>query len=434
MSITTEISRITKAKEDIRTSLVNKGATISETAKLDEYSAIIDEMTIGSGGTITDSDGLVFETEIEKYSGGSCGSIVTSVSFPKTGITSLSGACNGMINLRTVKRFPNDVTDISSAFTNCTSLVSVPTIPDSVTNIRYTFNGCTGLTGISNIPTGVTDLDRTFSGCTSLVSVPTIPDSVSDMDRTFDSCTGLTSIPNIPTGLTYMAYAFSNCTSLISVPTIPDSVRDMGGTFENCTSLISVPTIPDSVSDMGYTFSGCTSLKKVPEIRATSLWGTFAGCSSLEEVILNTHSKPFFTNTFNGCPSTLKIYVNEGLVDYCKTDSETKDFTILPIEKRWYQYDRGKSCDYYSIYGVRVKEFDGSNYLNSNSFVDDSNNKTNLIYNTTEKRFETYTVINDVTSETTVLQPDEDGYYKIMFDKPVKIDGWGLNYSVELFI
>ena len=365
MSITTEISRITKAKEDIRTSLVNKGATISETAKLDEYSAIIDEMTIGSGGTITDSDGLVLETEIEKYSGGSCGSIVKSVSFPKTGITSLSGACADMINLRTVKRFPIDVTDMDYAFENCTSLVSVPTIPDSVTS----------------------------------------------MDRTFDSCTGLTSIPNIPTGLTRMPYAFTNCTSLISVPTIPDSVVDMGGTFENC-----------------------TSLKKVPEIRVTSFWYTFNGCSSLEEVILNTHSKPTFASAFNGCPSTLKIYVNEGLVDYCKTDSETKDFTILPIEKRWYQYGNNKMCDYYSIYGVRVKEFNGSNYRNSISFSDDSNNKTYLVYNTTEKRFETYTVINDVTSETTVLQPDEDGYYKIMFDKPVRIDGWGVNYPVELFI
>lgn len=410
MSITTEISRITKAKEDIRTSLVNKGATISETAKLDEYSAIIDEMTIGSGGTITDSDGLVLETEIEKYSGGSCGSIVKSVSFPKTGITSLSGACADMINLRTVKRFPNDVTDMDYAFENCTSLTSMPNIPTGVTHMRYTFKGCTGLTGITNIPTGVTDLDRTFSGCTSLVSVPTIPDSVTNMDRTFDSCTGLTSIPNIPTGITRMPYAFTNCTSLISVPTIPDSVVDMGGTFENC-----------------------TSLKKVPEIRVTSFWDTFKGCSSLEEVILNTHSKPNFAGAFNGCPSTLKIYVNEGLVDYCKTDSETKDFTILPIEKRWYQYDSHKMCDYYSIYGVRVKEFNGSNYRNSISFSDDSNNKTYLVYNTTEKRFETYTVINDVTSETTVLQPDEDGYYKIMFDKPVKSDSWG-HLTVELFI
>ena len=410
MSITTEISRITKAKEDIRTSLVNKGATISETAKLDEYSAIIDEMTIGSGGTITDSDGLVLETEIEKYSGGSCGSIVKSVSFPKTGITSLSGACAGMINLRTVKRFPIDVTDMDYAFQDCTSLTSMPNIPTGVTHMRHTFKGCTGLTGITNIPTGVTDLDRTFSGCTSLVSVPTIPDSVTNMDRTFDSCTGLTSIPNIPTGITRMPYAFTNCTSLISVPTIPDSVVDMGGTFENC-----------------------TSLKKVPEIRVTSFWYTFNGCSSLEEVILNTHSKPNFAGAFNGCPSTLKIYVNEGLVDYCKTDSETKDFTILPIEKRWYQYDSHKMCDYYSIYGVRVKEFNGSNYRNSISFSDDSNNKTYLVYNTTEKRFETYTVINDVTSETTVLQPDEDGYYKIMFDKPVKSDSWG-HLTVELFI
>ena len=129
----------------------------------------------------------------------------------------------------------------------------------------------------------------------------------------------------------------------------------------------------------------------------------------------------------------MKIYVNEGLVDYFKTDSETKDFTILPIEKRWYQYDNNKMCDYYSIYGVRVKEFNGPNYMNSISFSDDSNNKTYLVYNTTEKRFETYTVINDVTSETTVLQPDEDGYYKIMFDKPVRIDNWG-HLTVELFI
>ena len=387
MSITTEISRITKAKEDIRTSLVNKGATISETAKLDEYSAIIDEMTIGSGGTITDSDGLVLETEIEKYSGGSCGSIVKSVSFPKTGITSLSGACASMINLRTVKRFPNDVTNMVYAFQDCTSIVSVPTIPDSVTNMSYTFNGCTGLT----------------------------------------------SIPNIPTGLTRMPYAFRNCTSLISVPTIPDSVGDMDSTFEKCTSLTGITNFPTGVTSVTYTFSGCTSLKKVPEIRAIRFWGTFDGCSSLEEVILNTHSKPNFTNTFNGCPSTLKIYVNEALVDYCKTDSNTKDFTILPIEKRWYQYDTNKMCDYYSIYGVRVKKFNGPNYYNNISFSDDSNNKTYLVYNTKEKRFETYTVINDVTSETTVLQPDEDGYYKIMFDKPVRIDSWG-HLTVELFI
>ena len=364
MSITTEISRITKAKEDIRTSLVNKGATISETAKLDEYSAIIDEMTIGSGGTITDSDGLVLETEIEKYSGGSCGTIVTSVSFPKTGITSLSGACNSMANLRTVKRFPIDVTDMD-----------------------YAFQGCTSLTSMPNIPTGVTSMRYTFKGCASLVSVSTIPDEIGSMDSTFENCTSLTGITNIPTGAT----------------------------------------------SFNYTFKNCTSLKKVPEIRATMFLGTFEGCSSLEEVKLNTHLKPTLVGTFNGCPSTLKIYVNEGLVDYFKTYSETKDFTILPIEKRWYQYDTNKMCDYYSIYGVRVKEFNGPNYYNSISFSDDSNNKTYLVYNTTEKRFETYTVINDVTSETTVLQPDEDGYYKIMFDKPVRIDDWG-HLTVELFI
>ena len=175
MSITTEISRITKAKEDIRTSLVNKGATISETAKLDEYSAIIDEMTIGSGGTSTDSDGLVFETE--KYSGGTLSSLnalVTSISFPKTGIQSLNGACNNMYNLKTVKRFPNDVINMSNTFSGCTSLVSFPTIPDSVTNMNGTFNGCSSLVSVPTIPDSVISMRYTFSSCASLVSVPTI--------------------------------------------------------------------------------------------------------------------------------------------------------------------------------------------------------------------------------------------------------------------
>ena len=444
MSITTEISRITKAKEDIRTSLVNKGATISETAKLDEYSAIIDEMTIGSGGTSTDSDGLVMETE--NYSGGTLSALttsVTSISFPKTGVKSLSGTCSGMTSLKTVKRFPNDVTNMNNTFNFCRSLVSVPTIPDSVTGMAYIFRGCTSLIDISNISTGITDMTYTFQGCTSLVSVPTIPDSVTDMYYTFCNCTSLTGITNFPTNAEKLQYTFSGCTSLVSVPTIPDSVTNITGAFINCTGLTSIPNIPTGLTYMSSTFRGCTSIKKVPEIRSNknknfyslfNMNGAFKGCSSLEEIILNTHCKPNMDNsTFSGCPTTLKIYVNEGLIDYFKTDSNTKDFTILPIEKRWYQYDKGGGCDNSVIYGVRVKEFNGSYKYSANVFVDDSNNKTYMKYNTTEKRFETYTVINDVTSETTVLQPDENGYYKIMFDKPVKIDSQ-LNYPVELFI
>lgn len=49
MSISTEFTRLQTAKENIKTSLQNKGVTVSDTAKLDEYSSLIDNIETGSG-------------------------------------------------------------------------------------------------------------------------------------------------------------------------------------------------------------------------------------------------------------------------------------------------------------------------------------------------------------------------------------------------
>ena len=61
MSIATEITRIKQAKENIKTSITNKGVTVTNTATLDEYSSLID--SIESGGSSTSSTSL-------KYGGG----------------------------------------------------------------------------------------------------------------------------------------------------------------------------------------------------------------------------------------------------------------------------------------------------------------------------------------------------------------------------
>ena len=107
-----------------------------------------------------------------------------------------------------------------------------------------------------------------------------------------------------------MSGTFNGCSSLTGITNIPTGVTDISSAFTNCTSLVSVPTIPDS---------------------ATYMNGTFYGCSSLEEITLN--NKPTMNNyTFRGCPTTLKIYVSDSLVDYYKSNEYTKNFTILPIE------------------------------------------------------------------------------------------------------
>ena len=46
-TIQTEIDRLKKAKSDIKTAIINKGGTISDTATIDKYAAAIDGISAG---------------------------------------------------------------------------------------------------------------------------------------------------------------------------------------------------------------------------------------------------------------------------------------------------------------------------------------------------------------------------------------------------
>ena len=48
-TIQTEIDRLKKAKSDIKTAIINKGGTISDTATIDKYAAAIDGISAGGG-------------------------------------------------------------------------------------------------------------------------------------------------------------------------------------------------------------------------------------------------------------------------------------------------------------------------------------------------------------------------------------------------
>lgn len=49
MTITSEITRISNAKAAIKEAIINKGVTVSDSAKIDEYPALINSITVGSG-------------------------------------------------------------------------------------------------------------------------------------------------------------------------------------------------------------------------------------------------------------------------------------------------------------------------------------------------------------------------------------------------
>ena len=48
-TIQTEINRLNKAKSDIKTAIINKGGTISDTATIDTYASAIDGISTGGG-------------------------------------------------------------------------------------------------------------------------------------------------------------------------------------------------------------------------------------------------------------------------------------------------------------------------------------------------------------------------------------------------
>lgn len=52
MSISSQITRILSAKDDIKTSIENKGVTIPSSAKLDDYSSYIDQISAGGGSNL----------------------------------------------------------------------------------------------------------------------------------------------------------------------------------------------------------------------------------------------------------------------------------------------------------------------------------------------------------------------------------------------
>lgn len=52
MSIETEITRLQNAKASLKTSLISKGVEVSDTAKLDEYPALVDSIEAGGGTTL----------------------------------------------------------------------------------------------------------------------------------------------------------------------------------------------------------------------------------------------------------------------------------------------------------------------------------------------------------------------------------------------
>ena len=156
MSIATELDRIIQAKDDIKTSIENKGITVPSNALISDYSTYVDSIPTGSGITMKD--------------------------YMEDSIVTLDLTDTGVLRIK------------NYAFYKSATLQTI-ILPDSVYFVgSYAFNSCVGVESVI-IGNGCTSLDNySFAGCSSML--------------TFVIGNGLTEIKQS---------AFLNCSSLQSI-------------------------------------------------------------------------------------------------------------------------------------------------------------------------------------------------------------------------
>ena len=174
MSIASEITRIQTAKENIRTSIINKGGTLSSNAPIDEYASAISSIPTSSGTGQWTTDGIADNSQP-----------------------------NGDIVLTTAQFIGE------RAFIGRLGITSVTS--DSVLEIRSAcFEGCTSLTSVNF--KNATTTNGGFKNCSSLVEVH-MPRITGITQSMFQNCTSIVKL-YLPSAVNVAIWGASGCTSL----------------------------------------------------------------------------------------------------------------------------------------------------------------------------------------------------------------------------
>lgn len=163
-TISEEIQRLKQAKSSIKASIENKGVTVSDTATLDAYPALID--SIASNPTISVKDYRI------KFAYSDFEEVPDWADF-------------------------EGVTDMSHMFYLCNNITTIPQIDtSSTTNMTRMFEGCKRLTTIPQIDTSSVEyMGSMFQNCSSLTSIPLIDaSSLMEVPSMFRACSSLTDL------------------------------------------------------------------------------------------------------------------------------------------------------------------------------------------------------------------------------------------------
>ena len=196
MTIADQIIRLNNAKAAIKQSLENKGVTVSDSALLDEYPALIDSIEVGSG-----EGGDPYYEEfynLRTNNGTNMKGLFYYCTTPELDLSNLD---------------VSKVTDMKYMFDNCSSAVNIDGWDTStVTNMNHMFNYFTGSIDVSKLDTSkVTDASYMFNGADT--------DNIILTGLSFPKCTKLDNMFNSAKGTTLdlSSWDISNITDITSI-------------------------------------------------------------------------------------------------------------------------------------------------------------------------------------------------------------------------
>ena len=311
MSVADQIRRIKNAKAAIKEAIQNKGVTVSDEAKLDEYPALIERISTDGG------DSSLYPNFFEARTNHNTSyrylfyySNVTDIVFP---------------DIDTSK-----VIDMGNMFDNCSRLESLDISnlrTDSATNMQSMFNG---------LPRYITSLDVSHFNTSN----------VTNMQYMFCKASGLTSLDlssfdaNKVTDMKHMFYLCADLETITGLENI--NANSLTGAainniFQSCKSIASLDLSGFNVSnitEMQSICDGCQSLEYINvsgwnTSKVTTLYKAFTSCGKLVTIdgildlsgLKNGLYASASNQPFAGCTSLETLYLKNIYEDISITNA-----------------------------------------------------------------------------------------------------------------
>lgn len=334
MSINTEIARIKQAKQNIITSIQNKGVEVPTNTKIDNLNVYVGEITaepnnqdktITENGTYTCDTGYTGLGEVTVNVEGSVEKLFTG-HYDTTGLKAIG------YDDDTIQWYQDNGIQWNSEEDYLFNLTSSELSKDETSRTRYfpsnsTRRNFSSYKALLTIPlldySSTTSLSGYFKYCHCLTTIPLIDISnVTTLYEAFYECRSLTTIPQLDTSkVTNMVRAFYDCDCLKKIALLDTAkVTDMQQMFQYCYGLETIQKFNTSnVNNMSQMFQNCITLKTIPQIdtsKVTNMSNMFYYCFALKSLPLLDASRLInVSNMFNTCFSLMNF---GGFKDYGK--------------------------------------------------------------------------------------------------------------------